>query len=262
MARTIVELKDVSVSYGGIHAVQGVDLEVEEGNFLGLIGPNGGGKSTILKVILGLAGSCCGTVRIFGETICQGEETRTIRPALKASGLIGYVPQNVMAIGLNFPGTVHELVGTGLSNRSHLFRRTSKDQRQRIIDSMILAGVNELMGRRLMELSGGELQRAFIARALASEPQLLILDEPTSGIDAANQLKFYTLLEKLNQELAMSVILSSHDLTAVSRVAKSIACVNKKVHYQGDPNGFFSDMDKVSSLYGLPVNIIQHNHLK
>jgi len=263
MGRLVAELRDVSVSYNGLHAIEGVNLEVEEGDFLGLLGPNGSGKSTLLKVILGLVGNCCGTVRIFGETIHQGQHMGAIRPAVKSSGMIGYLPQDVLSKGASFPGTVYEVVATGLATRTRMLKRLAGEDRRRIDDALQLTGSYEMRGRRIGDLSGGEQQRAFIARALVSGPSLLILDEPTTGVDAPTQSRLYSVLEDLNRKFGITIILSSHDLTVISKLANKLACVNRTLFYHGAPAAFFADSRKLSELYGYPVGLISHDdHLR
>ena len=257
--KAIVELKDVSVSYNDTHAIEGASLKIEKGDFLGLLGPNGGGKSTLIKVILGLVGNCCGTVKIFDEIICKGENKRRLHPATKSSGLIGYVPQNVMSQWSSFPGTVHEVVSTSLASRSRMFKRLNKEDHQRIEDTLRLTGIYELRFRKVGELSGGEQQRTFIARALASSPRLLILDEPTTGIDSPSQEKLYSILEKLNRDWGISIILSSHDLTAISKLANKLACINRSLFYHGNPENFFADESYLSEVYGYPVGLVKHD---
>ena len=258
MSKSIVELGHVSVTYNGLHVIKEVNLEVVEGDFIGILGPNGGGKTTVIRVILGLVDNCCGTVKIFGETICTGHNERRLSPATKSSGLIGYVPQNISGDFSSFPGTVSEVVATGLANRTRLFRRIKDEDHQKIEDVLHLTGIHELKSQKISDISGGQRQRTFIARALVSDPKLLILDEPTSGVDTPSQTKFYSMLEKFNKKLHISVLLSSHDMAAISKLANKLVCINKNLFYHGNLQDFFGDDNKLSELYGYPVRPITH----
>ena len=259
MRTKIVELKGVSVKFNGLHAIEEINLEIEKGDFLGLLGPNGGGKSTLIKTILGLVENCCGTVKIFGETICHGDQEQSIKPSSKSSGKIGYIPQNSIVGFNNFPGTVYEVVSTGLIHGNKLFKRLTKDDDQKIDDTLTVTGIYDLKNQKVDELSGGQIQRVFISRGLVSDPQLLILDEPTNEVDLPYQEKFYSLLEDLNKKRNISIILSSHDINTVSRLVTKVACINKFLFFHEDPKKLFTSSDILTEIYNHPVGIISHN---
>ena len=259
MQDKIVELKNVSVKFNGLHAIEEINLDIKKGDFLGLLGPNGGGKSTLIKTILGLVENCCGTVKIFGETICHGDKERSIKPSSKSSGKIGYIPQNSIVGFNNFPGTVCEVVSTGLIHGNKLFKRLTKDDNQKIDDILNITGIYNLKNQKVDELSGGQIQRVFISRALVSDPQLLILDEPTNEIDLPYQEKFYSLLEDLNKKRNISIILSSHDINTVSKLVTKVACINKFLFFHSDPKKLFTSSDILTEIYNHPVGIISHD---
>jgi zinc transport system ATP-binding protein len=241
MEKPMISIRDLSVYYGQTPALTGVCLDVQKGDYLGIIGPNGGGKSTLLKAILGLAPVHSGDIRIEGK-----------RPGHNNTA-IGYVPQ-FTSLDRRFPITLNEVVLMGRLKRglSPLFRYTEEDK---AFSHQLLTrvGLEKLTGRRISDLSGGEFQRMLIARALAVKPQLLLLDEPTASVDAASRDQIYSLLADLNQD--MTIILVTHDLFAVSSHVRRLACLNGQLVYHGAPE---LTEEIVNSLYGCPVDLIAH----
>ncbi len=236
----LVELKGVSVSYGETLALEDVNLRVEERDFLGLIGPNGGGKTTILKTMLGLVQPSNGEIRVFGKTPGEGRKQ------------VGYVPQHSL-FDPSFPISVWEVVltgrlgGKGLTGR---YNRQDEGIAEKALETVEMLGYRE---RQISALSGGQRQRVFIARALASRPRLLILDEPTASVDVHMESRFYELLKKLNSEMA--IVLATHDVGVVSSFVKNIACVNRRVSYH--PGGELKE-GMLEDTYQCPVEMIAH----
>ncbi len=217
MKRTMIDIKDLCFSYSGNEVLHNIDLVVEQGDFIAVVGPNGGGKTTLLKLVIGLLKPTRGAVQLAGR-----------RPGKK--GLeIGYVPQQIDH-NLSFPATALDVVimGKHVPENRLSFGRSRQDRRDglAVLEKM---GIGEFAGRKISDLSGGQRQRVLIARALVTEPELLVLDEPTASIDSRGQTKFYQLLQELNKEL--TILMVSHDLLSVSAYAKSVACVNKRLHY-------------------------------
>ncbi|MBU2510025.1 ABC transporter ATP-binding protein [bacterium] len=212
----IIDLQDVWFGYNGQMILQGIDLKVERGDFIAMIGPNGGGKTTLLKVILGLYKPLRGTVVVKG------------RSADKASSFIGYVPQNVH-INSSFPITVLDVVLMGKLSPGRFFKHDTKMDRQQAMEALGRMQIEDLAGERIGELSGGQKQRVFIARSLVTDPEILLLDEPTASIDSKGQSDFLKLLVELNKTITILVV--SHDLFAISSFVKSVACVNRRLHY-------------------------------
>lgn len=241
MSNLAVHLDNLSVYYGQTPAIAGVCLDVEYGEYLGIIGPNGGGKSTLLKAILGLVPPSSGTVQLFGND--AGDKR----------AMMGYVPQ-FAAMDKSFPITVIEVVLTGKlkSGLSPFFKFSSEDKKtaHELLDKV---GIADLADRRISELSGGEFQKMLIARALAVNPKLLLLDEPTASVDAGSRVQIYNLLDELNKN--MTIILVTHDLLAVSSQVRRLACLNVSLVYHGEPELTESI---VNSLYGCPVDLIAH----
>jgi zinc transport system ATP-binding protein len=210
-----VEFQDVDFRYRGPMVLEDVDLSVPQGDFMGIIGPNGSGKTTLLRLMLGLAEPTAGRVRIFGK------------PPRQARRLMGYVPQKPV-LDPDFPITVQDVVLMGRVGQSRLlggYRARDRAATQRAIQAVDL---KHLRDRRLGRLSGGEQRRALIARALATEPQLLLLDEPTVGVDHRVEHEIYSLLVELNK--AVTIVLVSHDMGCITGHVKHVACVHERVH--------------------------------
>lgn len=216
MSAPIVEINEVSFAYNGDIVLEDVSLEIQQGDFIAMIGPNGGGKTTLLKLILGLLKPDNGEIRVTGQA------------TQKASACIGYVPQDVH-VNSSFPITAMEVVLMGKLDPKKRWARNSALNRQEAMLALERMEMSDLAGRKIGELSGGQRQRVFIARALVTQPKLLLLDEPTASIDTKGQADFYHLIKELNKEITILVV--SHDLLVISRYVKSVACVNKQLHY-------------------------------
>jgi zinc transport system ATP-binding protein len=246
--RYLVELEGVSVRYGEVVALEGIDLAVEAGDFLGIIGPNGSGKTTLIRVMLGLLTPDAGRVRLFGRppaTFRQWEQ-------------LGYVPQRV-AIDAGLPGTVAEVVATGLVASLGVFRRARRTDRARVRDALERVAMADHAARRIGDLSAGQQQRVLIARALVSAPELLVLDEPTGGVDPEAQAGFYGLLRHLNREQGVTLVLVSHDIAVVAKEITKLACLNRRLVYHGPPGDMMSQA-ALADLYGPSVRIVSHEH--
>ena len=240
MAKAL-EIDRLTVSYGRNVVLRDVTFSVEEGEYLGIMGPNGGGKSTLLKAILGIVKPSGGSVKIFGRSPGEGKSK------------IGYVPQ-FSDTDRSFPISVLEVVMTALlKNGLHPFLRFGEKDREEARRALAFVGLDGFEKRQIEELSGGEFQRLLIARALASKPSLLLLDEPTASVDAASRDKIYSLLGGLSKK--MTVVMVTHDLTAVSREVKRLACLNQTLVYHGVPE---LSRKTVNALYGCPVDLIAH----
>ncbi|HEX6562257.1 MAG TPA: metal ABC transporter ATP-binding protein [Nitrososphaera sp.] len=243
----VVELNGVSFSYGGTLVLDNITFAVEKGDLLGMIGPNGAGKTTLFSCMLGLLGGYRGTIRIFGEDI-KGNR--------KVFQRIGYIPQR-KSIDSNFPATLEEIVSLGITKS-----KKERSDKERIAAALDTVGLLALRERRIGELSGGQQQRVLIAKAIVNEPELLILDEPATGIDLETQNRFYALLKKLNQEQNITIIWSSHDLDAVNKLASRVACVNRSMFFHGKTHEFFENPDllKAYSESSMQAHMHMHDH--
>lgn len=243
----VVEFENVSFSYGGALVLDNISFTVSKGDLLGMIGPNGAGKTTLFSCMLGLLGGYRGSIRIFGEDI---------RKNRKALSKVGYIPQR-KNIDQNFPATVEEIVSLGITSS-----RKDRSDRERIASALKTVGLSALHDRKIGELSGGQQQRVLIAKAIVNEPELLILDEPATGIDLETQNKFYSLLKQLNQENRITMIWSSHDLDAVNRLATNVACINRSMFFHGQTHEFFENADllKAYSESSMQAHMHMHDH--
>ncbi len=238
-----VRLEDVCVSYNSTRALEGINLRIAERDFLGIIGPNGGGKSTLLKVLLGLVKPTRGQVTVLGS------------PPEKSRGRVGYVPQ-YNTFSRDFPVNVADVVLMGRYGRTGLLKQYGKTDRAAAAKALERVGMFDHAKSQIGELSGGQQQRAFIARALVSEPELLLLDEPTASVDTAMQTDFYELLEQLKKDI--TIILVSHDIGAVSVFVDKIACLNVQLYYHGSRE---ITPEILEATYKCPVQLIAHGEI-
>ncbi len=227
-----------------------ISFSIQEGEYVALLGPNGGGKSTLVKLILGLIQASSGTIKIFGKD----------QKNFKDWNKIGYVPQNISLFDDNFPLSVYETVSLGLASQKSWFslRLTPKD-REQIEGVMQIASITEFRDKNLSDLSGGQRQRVMIARALVSNPSVLILDEPSTGVDIASQHKFYQFLKKLNRENNLTIIFITHDLGVIADDVTHVLVVNQKLFFVGSAEEMLR-CEAVSEVYGTKSHVVHHNH--
>jgi zinc transport system ATP-binding protein len=240
MAEPIIELRDVWFAFNGQPVLQDVSLSVGAGDFLVVIGPNGGGKTTLLRLMLGLIEPTRGSVRVFGAA------------PRKAAPRIGYVPQNVH-INKSFPVSVMDVVLMGRLRIGRGWSRHTPEDRAAARAALEQLGLWDLRERRIGELSGGQLQRAFIARAFVSRPEVLFLDEAMASIDAQTRGEFYELLSRLNR--TVTIVAVSHDMMILSSHVKSVACVNRELYYHDSGEITQEMLDKA---YHCPVDLVAH----
>ena len=239
----LIDLKQVTAAYGSKTVLRDISLTIWKDDFLGIIGPNGGGKTTLLKVILGLLPSVSGEICFYK----QGHAVSSLK--------IGYLPQ-MNNIDKKFPISVREVVTSGLASEKPLFRSYSVAQKERVEEVLAKMGLEDLATRPIGELSGGQLQRVLLGRSLVSRPQVLILDEPNSYVDKRFESHFYKLLEEINKESA--IVLVSHDIGTVLTMVKNIACVNETLHYH--PGADVSE-EWLGEKYACPIELIGHGDL-
>jgi zinc transport system ATP-binding protein len=246
--RPFVELEDVDFAYGAVPVLERINLTIEPGDFLGIIGPNGSGKTTLLRIMLGLLPPTSGTVRLFGHP----------PGSFRQWGRLGYVPQRA-TLDPSLPVTVHEVVATGLLPSLGVFGRIRAAERKRIAEVLGQVGMEAHAAARIGALSTGQQQRVLIARALVSKPELLMLDEPTGGVDPEAQTSFHALLHHLNRERDVTLILVSHDIGVVAKEVTKLACLNRRLVFHGRPGDFLSDA-ALTALYGPAVRVVSHDH--
>lgn len=247
----IIELDNIAFRYERGNVIENITLHVPKGAFLGLVGPNGSGKSTLLKCLLGILTPKEGNIRLFGKDIATFHEWYKI----------GYVSQKANSFNSGFPATVFEVVAMGLTTKLGLFRFLKKKDKEKVMEVIEAVGMTEFAHQNIGELSGGQQQRAFIARALVSEPELLILDEPTVGVDASNSENFYEMLENLNKIYGITLVLVTHDIGTVSDKVTHVACLNRCLHFHGDRDTFNQlSEQEFSAIYGYNVHRLDHHH--
>ncbi|MCE5199713.1 MAG: metal ABC transporter ATP-binding protein [Armatimonadota bacterium] len=241
-----VELTDVTVSRNGMVTLDRISLTIKRGEFAGIIGPNGAGKTTLVKAILGLIQPDSGEIKVFDRPISELGHLRS---------KIGYVPQ-IFTIDLNFPVTVCEMVLMGTYGRLGIARRPGRAEKDAAMAALEKVGIVDLKDRPIGRLSGGQRQRAFIARALANNPDLLLLDEPTTGVDVATTGNVYTLLRGLKSE-GVTVIMVSHDVGVVAAYIDTLACLNKSLVAHCRP-GETECNNALQAMYGCDVAFLHH----
>jgi zinc transport system ATP-binding protein len=245
----VLEIQRVSVQIDGTEVLEGVSLDVEAGDFVALIGPNGAGKTTLIRAILGRLRPHTGSIRIFGEDV----------DSFRAWDRLSYIPQHATNFDSRFPASAWEIGSLGRVKRRGLLRFLTDEDREAVGRALETVGMSGKANRRIGQLSGGERQRVMIARALASEPDVLILDEPTSGVDPGTQAQFYSLLSTLNEARGITILLSTHDLGAVINVVKTVACLNRKlICHVPAPDGVTAE--RLLETYGSPVAAMTHIH--
>lgn len=234
----IIEVNNLTVNYGSVTALDNINIKIKKGEFLGIIGPNGGGKTTLLKSLLGLIDPTSGQVKVNDD-----------RP-------IGYVPQ-FSNFDRTFPIKVLDVILLGRLEGKikflHKFKRNDIKRAEEIMESL---DILNFKNRQISQLSGGQLQKVLIARALIMDPQVMILDEPTASLDANSKTEIYNLLKKLN--IDKTIIVVSHDIGVINSYIDTVACLNKTMHYHGDDTKL--GKETLENVYGCPVELIAHGN--
>jgi zinc transport system ATP-binding protein len=236
---SVVRTRDLAFAYPrGPEVLHDIDLSIEAGEFVGIAGPNGGGKTTLVRLIVGLERPTSGSVEVFGSSPGEAQQ----------GAKIGYLPQRA-ELGIDAPITVRELVTAGRTPRAGLLRPLGERDREAIEEATDRVGLAEHAGRPIRSLSGGQRQRAFIAKALAGEPELLVLDEPTAGVDAEAQESLAGLLDSLRRDLAVTVLYVSHEFGAIEPYVERLVVVREKVVFDGTPSDLPKDWHDPSHVH-------------
>ena len=244
----IFEVRNLHFNVREQKILSNISLEIFEGEYIAIIGPNGGGKTTLIRILLGLEKPSSGTVKIFGKKLKSFKEWYKI----------GYVPQRASLVDENFPATVEDIVSMGRVAQRSLFGGMSREDKAAVHDAMEKMDVLSLKEKMVGRLSGGQRQRVMIARALASNPKILILDEPNTGVDALSQQRFYTLLAKLNREEQITILFITHDIGVIVDDIQRLFTINQKATICNNPKQALS-CDDMTALYGVEAHLI-HNH--
>lgn len=243
----IIEVNHLNFGYNDNLILNDVSFSVDRGDFLGIIGANGTGKSTLIKLLLKIMEPLSGEIKLLGENI----------DTFKRWNKIGYVSQKANSFNSSFPATVEEVVAANLYSKIGLFRFPNKSHMQQVYKALELVGMQAYGKRLIGNLSGGQQQRVFIARVLVNEPEIMFLDEPTVGIDARSEEAVYSLLARLNKELNLTIVMVTHDISAITVHANKLVCLGEKGMFLHDPKeGITAEF--ATELYGYNVNL--HNH--
>jgi zinc transport system ATP-binding protein len=248
MGEIAVEIQGLTFSYNGAPALEDINLVIEAGKYVGILGPNGSGKSTLLKVILGLIKPSRGEVRVFGEA------PQKLR---RRGEVVGYLPQRPLT-NPRFPVTVLDVVLMGRYGRIGLGKRPTREDKEMALRHLAELGIAHLAGRSIGEVSGGEQQRVFIARALCVQPRLLVLDEPMVSVDACAQDEVYELVYGIKKGLDLTILMVSHDIGAVARHVDDVICINRRIHvHQPPPIGRVG----LENTFGCSVEYLFHGEI-
>jgi len=247
---SIIETKDLSVNYGQTEALKDVSFAIEQGDFVGLAGPNGAGKTTLVKAILGLIPVLSGKIELFSIT----------KEKFNDWGKIGYLPQKLSTINALFPATVDEIVILGLLSQKKFPKIITASDYKKVDEILRELGISNLKKRMLSELSGGQQQKVLLARALVSDPQVLIFDEPSTALDPESRESFFQLIQKLNKQKSITIILITHDTGYIGQYANRLLYIDKSLVYFGKFTDFCAS-EKMNSYFGkYEQHIICHQH--
>jgi zinc transport system ATP-binding protein len=245
----LVELKNVSFAYDTKKILNNISLKINKGEFVAIIGPNGSGKSTLVNIMVG------NLIPTSGEVLYDGVNLQNI----KNRSFISYVPQKSYSFNASFPASVEEVVSMGLYAKKGLFKKLSKKDWEEVYEALKIVDMLDYKHRLIGRLSGGQLQRVFIARSLVAKPEILFLDEPTTGIDAKSEKALYAILEKLNKEKGITIVMVTHDVWAITNRVSRIICMS-----EGKINEKCEAVDltagELAEVYGYPVKIAKHHH--
>jgi zinc transport system ATP-binding protein len=244
----IFDVKGLSFHVGEQTILENISFEIYNGEYIAIIGPNGGGKTTLIRMLLGLEKPSRGEIRLYGKKLSEFNEWYKI----------GYVPQRAAHVDANFPATVEDIVNMGRVARRGFFAGMSKEDKEKVEDAMKKMDILDLRDRMVGTLSGGQRQRVMIARALASSPEILILDEPNTGVDVVSQQRFYKLLAKLNKEEGITILFITHDIGVIADDIGRLFTINQKATICNDPKKVLS-CEEMSDLYGIDAHLL-HNH--
>lgn len=246
----VIDIKDLSFGYDEGLILENIDLDIYQGDYIGIVGPNGSGKSTLLKIMLNILQPTKGKIKILDK------ETKHF----KNWGKIGYVAQKATSFNTGFPATVEEVVGLNLFPQIGLFKSIKKNHYRKIDEVLEVVGMTNFKKRLIGNLSGGQQQKVFIARAIINSPRILFLDEPTVGIDVDSQREFYDLLSKLNKKYNMTIVLISHDIGVITEKVNRIACMGDKKLFCHHNNSQVPIGEILKKVYGDKMKLLIHEH--
>lgn len=246
----IFDIKNLSFVVKDQTILSNISLEIFRSEYIAIIGPNGGGKTTLIRMLLGLEKPTSGEVKIYGKKLSNFKEWHKI----------GYVPQRASHVDASFPATVLDIVKMGRTSQRSMFGAFSESDNQLVNDAMLKMDIVDLKDKMIGTLSGGQRQRAMIARALASKPEILILDEPNTGVDVVSQKKFYALLRELNKKEGITIVFITHDIGVIADDIARLFTINQKAVICNNPKQTLS-CEEMSELYGIDAHLLHvHKH--
>lgn len=245
----LILVENVSFSFNGLEVIQNVSFAISPGDFVALIGPNGSGKTSLIRIILGILKPSTGRIVLLGEELSQFTQWQRI----------GYVPQKATHMDPYFPASVREVVAMGLLSKKRFPRLFTRQDEAAIDRALDQVDMKALKNRRIGELSGGQQQRVFIARAIVNGPDVLFLDEPTAGVDADTQARFYEMLADLNRKEGLTIVLITHDFGIITKHVNKVACLNQRLFFHGTHDEFCSSSVVQELLHG-EHHLICHRH--
>jgi zinc transport system ATP-binding protein len=245
----LILVENISFGFNGLEVLQDVSFTISPGDFVALIGPNGSGKTTLIRIILGLLKPSRGRILLLGED--PGRFSQWNR--------IGYVPQKATHLDPYFPASVREVVAMGLLSKKSFPRFLTRQDEAAVERALEQVGMQALKRRRIGELSGGQQQRVFIARAIVNGPDVLFLDEPTAGVDADTQERFYDMLADLNRKIGLTIVLITHDFGIITKHVNKVACLNQRLFFHGTHDEFCSSSVVQELLHG-EHHLVCHRH--
>jgi len=246
----MLSVEQLSFRYNSVEVLSDISFSVDAGDYIGLVGPNGSGKTTVIKIILGLLQQEKGTVTLFGSDATEFRERHKI----------GYLPQKPTHFNPHFPATVKEIVSLGLFSKQRFLKRITKDDQALIYDAMAMAEVLDISDALIGELSGGQQQRVLVARAVVNKPELLILDEPTTALDPEAREHFFKVLYELNRRENVTVILVTHDIASIGKYASKLLYLDKKIVFYGSFEDFCLSENMTHYFGEFTQHLICHRH--
>jgi zinc transport system ATP-binding protein len=250
MSVEVLSVEGLSFQYNAVDVLTDISFDLSEGGYMGLVGPNGSGKTTLIKLLLGFQKPTKGTVKLFGYDPTGFQDWYKV----------GYLPQKIVSFNPNFPATVKEIVALGLISRKKLPKRPRRADKLAVGNAMELMDIADIKNELIGELSGGQQQRALIAKAIVSEPELLILDEPTTAIDPETREKFFSLLKELNEQKKVTIIIITHDTGTIGNYASRLLYLDKKIIFYGSFEAFCVS-GEMSAYFGeFSQHLICHRH--
>jgi zinc transport system ATP-binding protein len=247
---SILSVKNLYCGYGSVEVLSDVSFDVEKGDYIGLAGPNGAGKTTLVKTVLGLSEKFKGIIKLFGQDL----------RSFNGWGRVGYLSQRVTAFNPLFPAAVKEVVGLGLLSQKEFPKRFGRADDAKIMQSLDLMGISDLHRKPVSDLSGGQQQRVFLARALVSNPELLILDEPGTALDPQSREDFFEFIKKLNRDKGITIILITHDTAQIGQYANKLLYMDKKVVFYGSFSDFCRSAEMHQYFGHFSQHLICHQH--